>query len=977
MSGDFSRLTFDPTRHYDSVLLQQGRPQLDADWNEQRAIDAHRRELEGRDVIGQHGAPRVHAGFAVQLRAALDFDGRDDVVRVAPDGSLHGLEFERFTLELHVCLPADHTAAGVLVSSDGGHWRLRAEPDGRVAYYNGSGPAALTSGRPLPFGETCRITLTCDAHHMRLLFEEQVVAEAECPLEHRAHRAPTMFGAIERRRSSSEHFYGQLENMRLTGTSDLIAAWPMRGRDADQLARDTSGHRNDLVGGPGTPNWLVRELLIGTGRMYVDGLLCENEHSVLMGAPDATQCVVYLDVWKQDTDAIDDPSLREVALGGADTSIRSRITWQVRSLPVADEDHDWRLDWQTHVDRSTSTGCLRARRQAATGVEVGNQLYRVQIHRPGERGQATFKWSRDNASQSFSVLSLDAHRGVIALMDLGRDSYALQSGDWVEFLDDHLTRRLLPGPLLQVGSIDRARNTTVVSGDLQDISLDISAHPRLLRWDHSTATIPVPETTETWVTLERGVQVAFADAAYHAGDYWLVPTRTALADVVWSVDPVSGAQWRRPDGVLHHYCPVALVHLHPEHPRVQDERRLFDPLTSRVDVHEPTPPGTWSRDLHLEGDLSVRGDTHLHGRVQVGRLGGQLDPALVDTDNLVDGAVTRAKLAPDVGFVPPGYSVLGDTREPPPGYIHNGGVILVDQPARHWSLEVDEPGTISTACVGDTLYLVSELGSVWAFDLDDQSLRTVARLAASRLEVRALGVSGRLLLIGGLAPSGQPSGAVTELDLETLQWRERAPIPVPRSQAAVAGLDSRVHVIGGRRRGMEPVAQHDVYDAERDEWSRRADLRAARYGLAAAAVDEFVFVLGGEARSRQWRGAGVVRLEVFDTRQDRWFERSPLPAEWQSVAVIGAGHRVVTLGSAPPRQSGGSAVSVSQRMAYQPRTDWWSPQAPLPRSGSGLSLARVGSTIFAITTTPSAIHIDAVEQELFVHRCITPSPMAD
>ena len=35
MKGDFSRLTFDPTKHFSGVRMQQGRVQLDADWNEQ------------------------------------------------------------------------------------------------------------------------------------------------------------------------------------------------------------------------------------------------------------------------------------------------------------------------------------------------------------------------------------------------------------------------------------------------------------------------------------------------------------------------------------------------------------------------------------------------------------------------------------------------------------------------------------------------------------------------------------------------------------------------------------------------------------------------------------------------------------------------------------------------------------------------------------------------------------------------------
>ena len=65
MKGDFSRLTFDPKKHYRRVLMQQGRVQVDADWNEQEAINQFRAEIEARDVIGRCGAPLHDAGFQI------------------------------------------------------------------------------------------------------------------------------------------------------------------------------------------------------------------------------------------------------------------------------------------------------------------------------------------------------------------------------------------------------------------------------------------------------------------------------------------------------------------------------------------------------------------------------------------------------------------------------------------------------------------------------------------------------------------------------------------------------------------------------------------------------------------------------------------------------------------------------------------------------------------------------------------------
>ena len=65
MKADTTRSTFKQTKHYTGVLMQQGRVQLDADWNEQIDITGHRIETETVDVIGKCGAPMHDAGFHI------------------------------------------------------------------------------------------------------------------------------------------------------------------------------------------------------------------------------------------------------------------------------------------------------------------------------------------------------------------------------------------------------------------------------------------------------------------------------------------------------------------------------------------------------------------------------------------------------------------------------------------------------------------------------------------------------------------------------------------------------------------------------------------------------------------------------------------------------------------------------------------------------------------------------------------------
>src|SRR5687768_18578910 len=67
MKADFTRRTFSRGKHYSGVRMQQGRVQLDADWNELVDIQAHLHRTQGGDVLGQSGAPKPHQNAHFQL----------------------------------------------------------------------------------------------------------------------------------------------------------------------------------------------------------------------------------------------------------------------------------------------------------------------------------------------------------------------------------------------------------------------------------------------------------------------------------------------------------------------------------------------------------------------------------------------------------------------------------------------------------------------------------------------------------------------------------------------------------------------------------------------------------------------------------------------------------------------------------------------------------------------------------------------
>lgn len=324
----------------------------------------------------------------------------------------------------------------------------------------------------------------------------------------------------------------------------------------------------------------------------------ENDEDKLPDFP----FLVYLRVTERLVTAVQDPLIRESALGVAlpDTAARSQVVWQALplKLQVSEGSPEYAFD-QWVAERTDARSRLAAMVEKPAGTEEDpcllapdaayrgpeNQLYRVEIHAGGDASTATFKWSRDNGSVVFPITAVDGHW--ITLSSLGRDDkLAIEVGDWVEAVDDATAARALDdpsgsgvvAPLLRVDELDPAGRRVLLS-DQPAIGTIAARHPILRRWDQQQPGLrdgAVPVSEGAWLNLEDGVQVWFQPGGtYRTGDYWLIPARTLTADVEWPRDAADRPLLSPPNGPAVHYAPLAWI---TSDTGISHLRRTFQPL---------------------------------------------------------------------------------------------------------------------------------------------------------------------------------------------------------------------------------------------------------------------------------------------------------------------------------------------------------------------------------------------------------------
>ncbi len=508
--GDFTRDTYNPNKDFLRVLMQQGRVQIDADWNEQVSILLRYMQTLAADLIGSHGGPENNWGFEIK---SLNDASENSIPNNFIIGAGH------YYVKGWLC-DLESVPSSFSIIQDSDSKKINVFP-WNSKFQKGSFVEVFKQLKPL---ESIITKIT-----------EINVSNRQLTLDDGVNDKDSIRSLVTYKTQP----YYPLDKSELKKNEKYLVYLDVWERHITFIEDEDE---NRLVPG-------IREVALGKA-----------------DTASRSQLIWQVKVKQLETDTAAYTLKRDyqtfLEILQPDIKPGTGMLMAQAKKPSDSNSNEPCIISPEARYRGTENQLYRVEIHQGGNAKQGSE---------NEQNTATFKWSRENGSVIFSILNIEGNK--VTLEHLGHDDrFNLKVGDWVEILDDSSTLQGVVNSLHQVDIIDPIDMSITLNG--QNITQKGQLLRRWeQKKDGDTmltkeGTVDVKE--DDWINLEDGVQILFPQNNqpqqqnyYATGDYWLIPARTATGDVEWpktydndsKLIPLAVS----PHGVEHHYAPLWII----------------------------------------------------------------------------------------------------------------------------------------------------------------------------------------------------------------------------------------------------------------------------------------------------------------------------------------------------------------------------------------------------------------------------------
>jgi N-acetylneuraminic acid mutarotase len=304
-----------------------------------------------------------------------------------------------------------------------------------------------------------------------------------------------------------------------------------------------------------------------------------------------------------------------------------------------------------------------------------------------------------------------------------------------------------------------------------------------------------------------------------------------------------------------------------------------------------------------------------------------------------------------------------------------------DHPEGHWIVRAPMPTIrqeLSAVTLGGEIYVVggmdgngSPLARVEAYDPATNTWEAKAPLPAPRHHVAIATLEGKLYAIGGVGttvPTWVAAREVYEYDPFEDTWREVTTMPSSRIEQVAIGLQGRIHVIGGRQ-GSDRVVTHEAYDPVSDSWTTLAPARVPLSHSAVTVMDARIYVVGGRDLKFVEGTYEVVNsrhLQEYNPASNTWRTLKLMPTARGGLAAAVLEGMLYVFGGENLGTQDTPATVYDATEVYDPATSSWVSLAPMLTPRHGMGAAAVEGVIYVIGGGTQAAIAPSTTNEGFV-----------
>lgn len=180
------------------------------------------------------------------------------------------------------------------------------------------------------------------------------------------------------------------------------------------------------------------------------------------------------------------------------------------------------------------------------------------------------------------------------------------------------------------------------------------------------------------------------------------------------------------------------------------------------------------------------------------------------------------------------------------------------------------------------------------FELVGGRWRALPRMPFPRAAAGAAAVGRQIVVAGGIGTPGRLAQNALVFDLRSRRWSVVVG-PTPREHLGVTSLAGTVYAVAGRTAGLDTNLLHfESYRPGDKGWRRLQPVPDPRGGTGAAALAGVVVSVGGEEP-----GGTIAEVLAYRVADRRWVRLEDLPTPRHGVGVAALGGRVFVIGGGP------------------------------------------------------------------------------